>query len=368
MRLNPRVHHQMIRFWAAICIAAFTLLGMPAHAGPKGHHKKEDSGEISLSFHMAKRGKALTKKQRKHLRKIATHLKAHPELGKITIVGHTDDRGKPEMNQKLSLKRAKNVKRLLVKFGVKADRLLTEGKGAASPKSPNTTKLARRQNQRIELIPEKATQPPAEAIAAAPEPAEQVQVAQAPPIAEDTPAPAAPVVVPEVATPAPPAEAIAAAPQAAPAQTEPIEKPEPAAAKAEPEPVVEPEPAPAAPVIKPIEVVDQPMHISGSVWLAAGATLASTTAAVVLGAAASTKASKLDTLFIGTDDYETTRDSSSQLALISDISYALGAIGLATTLWFLFDDDSDEDSAQVGAMVTPDGASVFFQMPLGGNQ
>ncbi|MBT6432855.1 MAG: hypothetical protein HOK28_07175, partial [Deltaproteobacteria bacterium] len=55
------------------------------------------------------------------------------------------------------------------------------------------------------------------------------------------------------------------------------------------------------------------------------------------------------------------------LALISDISMAVGIIGLATSLWYFFDDDVDESSTQVGAVVTPQGASVFLRMPLGGD-
>jgi OOP family OmpA-OmpF porin len=51
----------------------------------------------------------------------------------IRVVGHTDPTGSPEMNEKLSLKRAEAVKRYLVAKGVDPNAFVIEGMGSAMP-------------------------------------------------------------------------------------------------------------------------------------------------------------------------------------------------------------------------------------------
>lgn len=61
---------------------------------------------------------------------IATYMKNHPE-SKILIKGYASPEGNMEFNQRLSEARATAVKNALVKrYGVKADRLTTQGMGA----------------------------------------------------------------------------------------------------------------------------------------------------------------------------------------------------------------------------------------------
>ena len=66
------------------------------------------------------------------------------------ITGYTDSRGSASYNKKLSKKRADVVKTELVKRGVKADRIETDGMGEANPVATNTTEEGRAQNRRIE--------------------------------------------------------------------------------------------------------------------------------------------------------------------------------------------------------------------------
>ena len=350
------------------------LLGTTAQAGPKDKKKKGKHAhdEVSLTMQLPKKGKRFSKRQRKQLRKIALHLKAHPELGQITIVGHTDVRGKAARNQKLSLKRAKAVKKFLVKLGVSPDRLVAEGKGSTELKNPKKNKKAHRQNQRIELIAAAAVAP-----VAAPIPA---------PVAEEPPAP--------------PAEELAAADSATTSQT--TTAPAAAASEAEPwldapaiTPAAPPAPEKAAEVIPekipeptrpkagamdiktqtatPIkttapQVIEEPSPDRTALWVSLGVTLAATLAAVTQGTMAASKADELDTLFVGTTQYENTISESQSMALVSDISIGVAAIGLASAIWYFFDDDVDDSATQVGAAVTPTGASVFLRMPLGGDE
>jgi OOP family OmpA-OmpF porin len=64
---------------------------------------------------------------------IAEKLKANPEFKLVMITGHTDRIGSTEYNQKLSEKRATDVKDYLVSQGVDASRLQVVGKGESEP-------------------------------------------------------------------------------------------------------------------------------------------------------------------------------------------------------------------------------------------
>jgi len=71
---------------------------------------------------------------------------------KIQIVGHTDNVGKPEDNQVLSLQRANAVKNVLVNKNIDPNRILTDGKGQDIPIDTNETAEGRKNNRRTEFI------------------------------------------------------------------------------------------------------------------------------------------------------------------------------------------------------------------------
>lgn len=70
---------------------------------------------------------------------------------KLKITGHTDNIGSDDANSKLSMRRAEAVKDYLVKRGVSADRISTDGKGESQPIDTNDTDLGRARNRRIEF-------------------------------------------------------------------------------------------------------------------------------------------------------------------------------------------------------------------------
>ena len=115
------------------------------------------------------------------------------------------------------------------------------------------------------------------------------------------------------------------------------------------------------------KAVEEPSVDRTALWVSLGITVAASVAAATQGSMAATKADELDALFVGTSDYERTLSESQSMALVSDISIGVAAIGLATVIWYFFNGDVDESSPQVGAAVTPTGGSVFLQMPLGGD-
>jgi len=80
----------------------------------------------------------------------ANFMKASP-IYKAVITGHTDSVGAKAANQKLSVKRANQVKAMLVKQGVAAKRVIAKGKGATAPVATNATKEGRAENRRVEV-------------------------------------------------------------------------------------------------------------------------------------------------------------------------------------------------------------------------
>lgn len=85
------------------------------------------------------------------LSKVAKVFVDHPELKKVLVEGHTDDRGNKVANKLLSERRATAVKKWLVKHGVDAKRLESKGFGQDKPIAPNTTDEGRQKNRRVEF-------------------------------------------------------------------------------------------------------------------------------------------------------------------------------------------------------------------------
>ena len=78
-------------------------------------------------------------------------LAAHPEIKAIRIEGHTDNRGAAVLNRKLSKARAGSVVTWLVKHGIDASRLTSEGFGPDRPIDENTSEKGRQNNRRVEF-------------------------------------------------------------------------------------------------------------------------------------------------------------------------------------------------------------------------
>jgi outer membrane protein OmpA-like peptidoglycan-associated protein len=78
-------------------------------------------------------------------------LKAHPEITKLRIEGHTDNQGDDEKNLKLSQARAEAVRDYLVKKGVDGTRLVPQGFGETKAVADNATEAGRAKNRRVEF-------------------------------------------------------------------------------------------------------------------------------------------------------------------------------------------------------------------------
>jgi OOP family OmpA-OmpF porin len=85
------------------------------------------------------------------LTEVATVLKDHPELIKLEVQGHTDNKGNAPANKKLSQSRAESVVKAVVAKGVAAERLTAKGYGQEVPLGDNTTDEGRAKNRRVQF-------------------------------------------------------------------------------------------------------------------------------------------------------------------------------------------------------------------------
>ncbi len=85
------------------------------------------------------------------LAQVAAVFKDHPEIARVAVDGHTDNRGGEKPNITLSESRAMAVVRWLVEHGVDARRLESRGFGPRRPIADNTTDAGRAKNRRVEF-------------------------------------------------------------------------------------------------------------------------------------------------------------------------------------------------------------------------
>jgi len=76
----------------------------------------------------------------------------------LTVVGHTDNVGSNDYNQKLSERRAHSVAQYLESRRVNGMRLALAGKGEAQPIASNANEGGRQQNRRVEIYVEPVVQ------------------------------------------------------------------------------------------------------------------------------------------------------------------------------------------------------------------
>jgi outer membrane protein OmpA-like peptidoglycan-associated protein len=110
-------------------------------------------GKIALYGILFDTGKSDIKPEsEKAISSVATFLKENPEIN-VYIVGHTDNVGNFDMNQKLSKSRGESVKNYLVsKYGISTARLTGDGVGPVCPVTTNDTEEGRALNRRVEIV------------------------------------------------------------------------------------------------------------------------------------------------------------------------------------------------------------------------
>ena len=104
----------------------------------------EDQG--NFAFNKA----TLPDEAKARLDKMVSDLKADPKGIFIEIEGHTDNRGTPEINEKIGMERAEAVKRYLYEqHQVPLHKINVISYGEDKPVAPNNTRDGRAQNRRV---------------------------------------------------------------------------------------------------------------------------------------------------------------------------------------------------------------------------
>ncbi len=85
------------------------------------------------------------------LEEVRAVMAANPQLTRVRVEGHTDDRGRDDRNLDLSRRRAISVMRWLVEHGIDASRLTGIGCGETHPIDSNASADGRQANRRVEF-------------------------------------------------------------------------------------------------------------------------------------------------------------------------------------------------------------------------
>jgi outer membrane protein OmpA-like peptidoglycan-associated protein len=145
----------------------------PEVAGPKNEDRKKhgcpaarvEKGQIKIleRVEFENNSAKIRPQSDTILQAVLTVMKEHPEFTKLSVEGHTDNRGAAGHNLDLSRRRAASVMKWLIDHGVEKARLSSKGLGMQKPIDDNTTDAGRQNNRRVEFhILEKDGQPLAE--------------------------------------------------------------------------------------------------------------------------------------------------------------------------------------------------------------
>ncbi len=107
--------------------------------------------KLSKDFKFGFNNAELDEDASEYLDELITLLNYNKNL-KLEIIGHTDNIGSKEANQKLSEKRARVVYDYLVSEGINKKRIQYKGKADTEPIAPNDTAENRAKNRRVEFI------------------------------------------------------------------------------------------------------------------------------------------------------------------------------------------------------------------------
>ena len=119
----------------------------------KSTKAKVGEGKIEFegAIHFKVGSSEILKKSYPLLKDIGDIMHDHPEVLKIRVEGHTDNKGNDKKNKELSQVRAEAVVAYLVDHGVEASRMVAQGFGEEKPIADNKTKEGREENRRVEI-------------------------------------------------------------------------------------------------------------------------------------------------------------------------------------------------------------------------
>jgi len=137
---------------AALPVVAALLIATPALAADVDKLRRDRGTLIPDGvIHFDQGASGVGESYAAGIARIAKDLKRRSSRESVLIVGHTDDVGLVQTNQRLSLARAAAVRKALIKRGVLPVMLSVLGVGATEPAINDKTEEARAKNRRVEF-------------------------------------------------------------------------------------------------------------------------------------------------------------------------------------------------------------------------
>ena len=109
-------------------------------------YNKIETPKIMFEF----RTSTIVQGTEKELINVINFMNQYPE-SKLQIDGHTDGAGENDYSISLSVMRAEKIKKLMVKYGISENRIITKGFGSTMPVASNKSEKGRAENRRVEL-------------------------------------------------------------------------------------------------------------------------------------------------------------------------------------------------------------------------
>jgi peptidoglycan-associated lipoprotein len=125
----------------------------PSAAAPEGAAEAAPADAQSLQrlVYFAFDSSAVDAESRSVIEANAAYLAANPQA-RVTLEGHTDERGTREYNLALGERRAQSVERVLRSGGIASNRISTVSFGEEKPVAPGQGEQAWGQNRRVEFV------------------------------------------------------------------------------------------------------------------------------------------------------------------------------------------------------------------------
>lgn len=126
-------------------------LGCPEHEVPLVDLNKLNQLELRGKVYFEASQSRIQQRSFLVLDWVAKVMREHPEIPKVMVGAHTDDRGFADQNRRLSQQRAEEVRRYLIGKGVASERLDARGYGPDKPVDSNGTSIGRENNRRVDF-------------------------------------------------------------------------------------------------------------------------------------------------------------------------------------------------------------------------
>ena len=108
------------------------------------------SSSVTLQVNFSRNSTVIPSSSDKDIAKLTKFLKSNKDYN-VLVIGHTNSRGSAKYNLKLSKKRAKAIRNVIVATGINAKRVSYEGRGESEPLYDNSILEGFNANRRVEI-------------------------------------------------------------------------------------------------------------------------------------------------------------------------------------------------------------------------